>query len=109
MKQLRSFLCLGLLIVSMNVTAADVAVKVIALFTDKALLQVDGEQKIVSKGETFSGVLLQSASGRGAVVVIGGITKESAPDCFTAGADSVVAISAVLGSDTVKEAIQDFG
>ncbi len=52
--------------------AQEIEVKVIALFTDKALLQVDGEQKIVRKGETFAGVLLQSANGRGAVVVIDG-------------------------------------
>lgn len=52
--------------------AADTRVKVIALFTDKALLQVGDQQKIVSKGETFEGVLLESASGRGAVVVIDG-------------------------------------
>lgn len=52
--------------------AADLAVKVIALFADKALLQVGNKQKIVKKGETFEGVLLQSASGRGAVVVIDG-------------------------------------
>ena len=51
-------------------------VKVIALFTDKALLQVGDQQKVVSKGETFEGVLLQSASGRGAVVVIDGETYE---------------------------------
>ena len=54
--------------------AQEIEVKVIALFTDKALLQVDGEQKIVRKGETFAGVLLQSANGRGAVVVIDGET-----------------------------------
>ena len=52
--------------------AAEVGVKVIALFADKALLQVGNKQKIVKKGETFEGVLLQSASGRGAVVVIDG-------------------------------------
>ncbi|MBT8435631.1 MAG: retroviral-like aspartic protease family protein [Gammaproteobacteria bacterium] len=52
--------------------ATDASVKVIALFADKALLQVNGEQKIVKKGETFEGVLLESASGRGAVVVIDG-------------------------------------
>ncbi len=49
-------------------------VKVIALFTDKAYLQVDGEQKVVKKGETFNGVLLKSASGRGAIVEIDGET-----------------------------------
>ena len=52
--------------------AADTGVKVIALFSDKALLQIGDEQKIVRKGETFEGVLLESASGRGAVVVIDG-------------------------------------
>lgn len=52
--------------------AGDVKVKVIALFADKAMLQVGDKQKIVIKGETFEGVLLKSASGRGAVVVIDG-------------------------------------
>lgn len=52
--------------------AADIQVRVIALFADKALLQVGEQQKIVSKGETFEGVLLESSSGRGAVVVIDG-------------------------------------
>ena len=47
-------------------------VRVIALFADKALLQVGNKQKIVKKGETFEGVLLKSASGRGAVVLIDG-------------------------------------
>ena len=54
--------------------AVDVKVKVIALFLDKALLQVGEKKKIVNKGETFEGVLLKSASGRGAVVVIDGNT-----------------------------------
>jgi len=51
---------------------ADTRVRVIALFTGKALLQVGDQQKIVNQGETFEGVLLESASGRGAVVVIDG-------------------------------------
>lgn len=57
---------------SSGTLAADAEVKVIALFTDKAMLQVGSQQKIVKKGETFEGVLLESASGRGAVVVIDG-------------------------------------
>jgi aspartyl protease family protein len=65
-----SFLGLALLLLVANAVAGDVAVKVLALFTDKALLEINGQQKIVSKGETFDGVYLQSASGRGAVVVI---------------------------------------
>jgi len=63
-----------LLVASTAVSAT--TVRVIALFTDKALLEVDGQQKVVSKGETFSGVLLQSASGRGAVVMIEGETMD---------------------------------
>jgi len=49
-------------------------VKVIALFADKAYLQVGAKQKIVNIGETFAGVMLKSASARGAVVVIDGKT-----------------------------------
>jgi len=56
--------------------AADAGVRVIALFTGKALLQVGDQQKIVNQGETFEGVLLESASGRGAVVVIDGIRQK---------------------------------
>ena len=67
-------LALALLLVTLAVRAQDLSVKVVALFTDKALLEVDGKQKIVSKGETFEGVLLQSATGRGAVVLIEGET-----------------------------------
>ncbi len=62
-----------LLILSMSIAlSVDAKVRVIALFSDKALLQVGDKQKIVKKGETFEGVLLESASGRGAVVVIDG-------------------------------------
>ena len=61
-----------LLVLSLGAGAADTSVRVIALFPDKALLQVGEQQKIVSKGETFEGVLLESASGRGAVVIIDG-------------------------------------
>ena len=52
--------------------AAEAAVKVIALFADKAMLQVGGERRIVSRGETFAGVLLVKASARGAVVEVDG-------------------------------------
>jgi aspartyl protease family protein len=51
---------------------ANLNVKVIALFTNKALLQIGSEQKILAKGESYKGVTLQSASGRGAVVLIDG-------------------------------------
>lgn len=70
-----SRLILPLLLVNLALSVAnadETRVKVIALFADKALLQVGEQKKIVSKGETFEGVLLQSASGRGAVVVVDG-------------------------------------
>lgn len=68
----QALLALLLCLVLGSAIAADAAVKVIALFANKALLQVGNKQKIIKKGETFEGVLLQSASGRGAVVVIDG-------------------------------------
>lgn len=64
-----------LLILAAYISTAVVSaasVKVIALFTDKALLQIDSQQKILAKGETFAGVTLISASGRGAVISIDG-------------------------------------
>ena len=66
---LRALLLLGC---SVSAMAAAPGVKVMALFTNKALLQIDGQQKIVARGETFAGVTLISASGRGAVVSIDG-------------------------------------
>jgi aspartyl protease family protein len=74
MKLAQSFpaLLMALNLAASTALAADSGVKVIALFADKALLQVGEQQKIVTKGETFAGVLLESASGRGAVVVIDG-------------------------------------
>ena len=75
MKRLRALILLLLLLVPVGAAVAQsVGVKVIALFANKALLQVGDKQKVVSAGETFEGVLLQSATGRGAVVVIDGET-----------------------------------
>lgn len=51
-------------------------VKVIGLFTDKALLLIDSQQKLLSKGQTFEGVTLISASGRGAVISVDGETRK---------------------------------
>ena len=74
MKWLRASIFLFLLAPAAVALAQSVGVKAIALFANKALLQVGDKQKIVSAGETFEGVLLQSATGRGAVVVINGET-----------------------------------
>jgi aspartyl protease family protein len=72
-KSLRAIFVL-LLLFTTALAAPAAGVKVIALFSNKALLQVGEQQKIVKSGETFEGVMLQSASGRGAVVVIDGKT-----------------------------------
>ncbi len=56
----------------LSASAESVNVKVIALFSNKALLEIAGEQKILSKGESYRGVELISASGRGAVISIDG-------------------------------------
>ncbi len=73
---MQSVLGLAFLLIIASTAADATTVRVIALFTDKALLEVDGQQKVVNKGEIFSGVFLQSASGRGAVVVIEGKTMD---------------------------------
>jgi len=70
-------LYLFILAISLVVSGAFAAnVKVIGLFTDKALLQIDSQQKLLRKGETFAGVTLISASGRGAVISIDGETRK---------------------------------
>ena len=51
-------------------------VKVIGLFTNKALLLIDSQQKLLSQGETFQGVTLISASGRAAVISVDGETRK---------------------------------
>ena len=71
---MRFLLMLSLLFASFATVAANV--KVIALFSDKAMLQIDGERKIVAKGETFKGVTLTSATGRRALVEIDGESIE---------------------------------
>ena len=76
MRRLQPVLGLAFLLIVASTAVDATTVRVIALFTDKALLEVDGQQKVVSKGETFSGVFLKSASGRGAVVVIEDETME---------------------------------
>ena len=59
-----------------DLSADDLKIKVVGLFTNKALLDINGKQKLVSKGETYQGVTLISASGRAAVVSIHGVTKK---------------------------------
>ena len=44
------------------------SIKVVALFTNKAMLNINGQRIIMKKGDTVQGITLISASGRGAVV-----------------------------------------
>ncbi len=60
-------LCLCLL-TSLSASAASPSVKVLALFTDKAMVMIDGERHLMKKGQTLNGVTLLSATGRGAEV-----------------------------------------
>ena len=57
---------------TLSVAASEINVKVIALFSNKAMLSIDGEQKILAKGDSYKGVSLISSSGRGAIVSING-------------------------------------
>ena len=76
MKLTRLTLSLILIAYCSSAAVYAVNVKVIGLFTDKALLQIDSQQKLLRKGETFAGVTLLSASGRGAVISIDGETRK---------------------------------
>jgi len=67
-------LLLTLVLVASISNAADI--RVIGLFTNKALLEINGQQKLLTRGEVFDGVTLESASGRGAVVSIDGETQK---------------------------------
>lgn len=73
-KRLTCFLFLAIYLLSPGVYAT--RVKVIGLFTNKALLLIDSQQKLLSRGETFNGVTLISASGRGAVISVDGETRK---------------------------------
>jgi len=60
-----------LLLVSASSWAAS-QVRVLALFPDKAMLDIDGQRKVLSKGKRFDGVVLLEANPREARVRIGG-------------------------------------
>jgi len=57
-----------LFVTSLSAFAAPDSVKVVALFSDKAMLMINGENIIMKKGDVIQGVTLVSANGRGAVV-----------------------------------------
>ncbi|MCK5698149.1 MAG: retroviral-like aspartic protease family protein [Gammaproteobacteria bacterium] len=51
-------------------------IKVMALFTDKAMLVIDGDQKILKKGQTYNGVKLISSDSDAVVLQLHGHTKK---------------------------------
>ena len=59
----------------MLTSAHAASVKVIALFSNKAMLKIEGEQKILKVGESLKGVKLVAANGRYAEVEINNSVK----------------------------------
>ncbi|MCU7837695.1 MAG: retroviral-like aspartic protease family protein [gamma proteobacterium symbiont of Taylorina sp.] len=51
-------------------------IQVMALFTDKAMLSIDGKQKILKKGQTYRGVKLISSDSRAVVLELHGEIKK---------------------------------
>ena len=59
-------LLLSVLWCNAGAASAQSSVKVVALFTDKAMLKIDGQNVILKKGVSVQGITLLSASGRAA-------------------------------------------
>lgn len=66
MKQISFFLFV--LVFSLHCWADTPSVKVLGLFTGKALLLIEGERHLMKKGDVIEGITLLSATGRGAVI-----------------------------------------
>jgi len=64
-----------LLLPALNAYASH-KIKVMALFTDKAMLIIDGSQKILKKGQTYKGVTLVSSDSEAVVLKLHGQTKK---------------------------------
>lgn len=75
----RNFM-MGLLILLITICTSDAfashKIKVMALFTDKAMLVVDGQQKLLKKGQTFQGVKLVSSDSEHVVLELHGEQKK---------------------------------
>lgn len=76
----RASLSLGLVLIGcvlMVAAGAGPSVRVVALFPDKAMLEIDGQRKVLASGQTGpGGVRLLSADPNGAVVEIDGQSQE---------------------------------
>ena len=66
----------GLLLVSPVALAAAPSIEVEALFTNAAVLRIDGESKMLKVGQTFRGVTLVTAVSSKATIEVDGQTRE---------------------------------
>lgn len=73
-KMKRFFVSL-LFIVSLNIHA-EPSLKVIGLFKDKALVSIDGKNKLLRKGQPYQNFVLESANSKGAVISYQGASKK---------------------------------
>lgn len=64
------------LLASASAAYASHKIKVMALFTNKALLVIDGDQKLLKKGQTFQGVKLISSNSEQVVLELHGEQKK---------------------------------
>ena len=65
---MRLLIMAAILIVATQISAAEPMVRVMALFSNKAMLQINGKNHILKKGQNLNGVTLLSANGRAATV-----------------------------------------
>lgn len=69
-------LAFALALVSAAAWSASPRIEVEALFTDAAVLQIDGQRKMLKAGQTYEGVTLLAAHAHAATVEVGGKTIE---------------------------------
>ena len=65
---MRLLIMAAILIVATQISAAEPMVRVMALFSNKAMLQINGKNHILKKGQNLNGVTLLSANGRAATI-----------------------------------------
>ena len=65
---MRLLIMAAILIVATQINAAEPMVRVMALFSNKAMLQINGKNHILKKGQNLNGVTLLSANGRAATI-----------------------------------------
>ena len=65
---MRLLIMAAILIVATQISAAEPMVRVMALFSNKAMLQINGKNHILKKGQKLKGVTLLTANGRAATI-----------------------------------------